>query len=233
MVDVTDATFETDVLIRSDDTVVIVDLWAEWCGPCKALGPVLEKVVAETNGRAVLAKVDIDSNPGVAQMFRVQSIPAVFAIKDRKVVNSFLGAQPEAAVAQFVQGVLPPDEELAIVTLIEAGDEASLLQALEIKPGHQDATVALAKVYATSGRPADALSLLEKVPETMEARHVAALARSGDELPSDVGAEIEGLLSRVKDDEDARQRVLDLLELLGPEDERTAGFRRRLTSALF
>lgn len=233
MVDVTDATFETDVLIRSDDTVVIVDLWAEWCGPCKALGPVLEKVVAETNGRAVLAKVDIDSNPGVAQMFRVQSIPAVFAIKDRKVVNSFLGAQPEAAVAQFVQGVLPPDEELAVAALIEAGDEASLLQALEIKPGHQDATVALAKVYATSGRPADALSLLEKVPETMEARHVAALARSGDELPSDVGAEIEGLLSRVKDDEDARQRVLDLLELLGPEDERTAGFRRRLTSALF
>ncbi len=233
MVDVTDATFETDVLIRSDDTVVIVDLWAEWCGPCKALGPVLEKVVAETNGRAVLVKVDIDSNPGVAQMFRVQSIPAVFAIKDRKVVNSFLGAQPEAAVAQFVQGVLPPDEELAVAALIEAGDEASLLQALEIKPGHQDATVALAKVYATSGRPADALSLLEKVPETMEARHVAALARSGDELPSDVGAEIEGLLSRVKDDEDARQRVLDLLELLGPEDERTAGFRRRLTSALF
>jgi putative thioredoxin len=233
MVDVTDATFETDVLIRSDDTVVIVDLWAEWCGPCKALGPVLEKVVAETNGRAVLVKVDIDSNPGVAQMFRVQSIPAVFAIKDRKVVNSFLGAQPEAAVAQFVQGVLPPDEELAVAALIEAGDEASLLQALEIKPGHQDATVALAKVYATSGRPADALALLEKVPETMEARHVAALARSGDELPSDVGAEIEGLLSRVKDDEDARQRVLDLLELLGPEDERTAGFRRRLASALF
>lgn len=233
MVDVTDATFETEVLNRSDSAVVIVDLWAEWCGPCKALGPILEKVVAQTNGRAVLAKVDVDANPGIAQMFRVQSIPAVFAIRDRKVVDSFLGAQPESAVAQFVQKVLPADEELAIAALIEAGDEDSLLRALDIKPGHQDATIALAKVYATSARQEEALALLEKVPQTLEARHVAALARAGEDLPTDVGAEIEGLLPDVKADESARQRVLDLLELLGPEDERTAGYRRRLTSALF
>jgi putative thioredoxin len=94
MTDVTDATFERDVLDRSVDVPVVVDLWAEWCGPCRTLGPIIERVVAETGGAVELAKVDVDHNPRVSASFAVQSIPAVFAISDRKVVDSFIGARP-------------------------------------------------------------------------------------------------------------------------------------------
>src|SRR5581483_2716713 len=102
-VDVTDSTFQTDVIARSATVPVVVDLWAEWCGPCKTLGPILEKVVAATNGAVALAKVNVDENPRVAQSFQVQSIPAVFAIKDGKVVDQFIGALPEAQVVEFVK----------------------------------------------------------------------------------------------------------------------------------
>src|SRR5579872_4385434 len=89
VIDVTDATFEQDILARSEQVPVVVDLWAPWCGPCQTLGPIIETVVAETGGRVELAKINIDENPGAAQAFNVQSIPAVFALKDRKVVDSF------------------------------------------------------------------------------------------------------------------------------------------------
>src|SRR5829696_7491791 len=101
-IDVTDETFETDVIERSKTVPVVVDLWAEWCGPCKTLGPIIEKVVDGTGGKVELAKVDVDNNPGISQAFRVQSIPAVFALKDGKVVDGFIGAQPETAVQKFV-----------------------------------------------------------------------------------------------------------------------------------
>src|SRR3954452_21798392 len=100
MADVTDATFERDVLERSKTVPVVVDLWAEGGGPCKTLGPILEKVIAETGGKVELAKVDVDANQQVARQFQVQSIPAVYAVKDMKVVDGFVGAQPEAAVRQ-------------------------------------------------------------------------------------------------------------------------------------
>src|SRR5260221_14128306 len=89
MMDVTDATFERDVLDRSMEVPVVVDLWAEWCGPCKTLGPILERVVAATGGKVELTKVDVDANPQVAASFRVQSIPAVYAIRDKQMVDSF------------------------------------------------------------------------------------------------------------------------------------------------
>ena len=233
MVDVTDATFETEVLARSEHALVVVDLWAEWCGPCKSLGPILERVVASTNGAAVLAKVDVDANPAVSRMFQVQSIPAVFAVRDRKVVDAFVGAQPEPAVADFVRRNLPADSELEVASLIDFGDEVSLRRALEIKPGHVAATLALAKLLVETDRSDEGLSLLATVPESMESRHIAALARTGAGVPADVEAELDDLLTKVKEDEDARQRFLDLLELLGPSDERTPKYRRRLTSALF
>src|SRR5664279_1773708 len=104
--DVTDATFEAEVVERSYQVPVVVDLWAPWCGPCVTLGPIIEKVVGETGGKVQLVKVDIDQNPAIANAFQVQSIPAVFALKDGKVVNQFIGAVPEANVAAFVNGLM-------------------------------------------------------------------------------------------------------------------------------
>jgi putative thioredoxin len=233
--DVTDATFETDVLERSTEVPVVVDLWASWCGPCKTLGPILEKVVAETNGNVVLAKVDVDANPRVATTFRVQSIPAVFAIKDRKVVDSFVGALPEPSVRQWIAQLSPPPSE--VDKLIAAGDEGSLRQAVELEPANEVAVLALAEHLVEHGGKAEALELLARLPETPEVRHIAALARVGDELGGGSGAEIEAkldaLLERVKGDDEARQEFVDLLEVLGPDDPRTAQYRRALTARLF
>src|SRR2546423_7201336 len=117
--DVTDSTFETAVLERSTQVPVVVDLWAEWCGPCKTLGPIIEKVVAETGGQVELAKVDVDANPGIAQAFRVQSIPAVFALRDRQVIDQFVGAIPEAQVRDFVSRLAPSQTEADL--LVERG----------------------------------------------------------------------------------------------------------------
>ena len=131
MIDVTDATFEQDVLARSDQVPVVVDLWAPWCGPCKTLGPILEKVVDASNGTVELAKVNVDDNPGIGQAFRVQSIPAVYAIHKRQVVDSFIGALPEPAVADWVAKLTPEPTEAD--KLAEAGDEDSLRRALDYR----------------------------------------------------------------------------------------------------
>ncbi|MGH9301540.1 MAG: thioredoxin, partial [Acidimicrobiales bacterium] len=111
MTDVTDATFEAEVLQRSESVPVVVDLWAPWCGPCRTLGPVLEKVVGATGGTVELVKVNVDENPRVSSTFGVQSIPAVFALRSRQVVDSFIGALPEAAVAEFVAKLVPQADE--------------------------------------------------------------------------------------------------------------------------
>jgi putative thioredoxin len=234
MSDVTDATFERDVLDRSTQVPVVVDLWAEWCGPCKTLGPILERVVARTGGRVALAKVDIDSNPDVAASFAVQSIPAVFAIADKKVVDSFVGALPEQAVQAFVDGLAPVESEAD--TLVAAGDEASLRRALELQSDHPGAVVALAEILAGRGEGDEALTLLTRIPETAESRRVAALARLGSTAAADgadVDTRLQGLLERVKDDEAARREFVDLLEMLGADDPRTPGYRRALASRLF
>jgi putative thioredoxin len=237
--DVTDATFETDVLGRSDQVPVIVDLWAPWCGPCKTLGPVLEKIVDEQAGQVELVKINVDENPQASAAFRVQSIPAVYAVRDHQVVNGFIGAQGEAAVRQFVQDLLPTEAETKIAALVASGDEASLREALELDPGHEPAVVALAELLVSKGASTEALALLDRIPETAETRRVAALARVGDELPdtgvngAEVTAKLDALLTRVKDDDAARQEFVDLLELLGPDDPRTAEYRKALTSRLF
>jgi putative thioredoxin len=233
MVDVTDATFENDVMQASRSTAIVVDLWAPWCGPCKTLGPILEKVIDETKGQVVLAKVNVDENPAISRAFQVQSIPAVFALKDGRIVDGFVGAQGEAAVRDFVDRLLPTDVESEIDLLLADGDEASLLQVLEIDPGHAEAIVKLGEILVHSDRGDEALALLERIPETAETRRIAALARGGVALVSDVETKLDALLPRVKDDEVARQEYLDILELLGPDDPRTATYRRRLTSRLF
>jgi putative thioredoxin len=236
MVDVTDATFERDVLDRSVEVPVVVDLWAEWCGPCRTLGPIIERVVAATNGTVELVKVDVDANPRVSATFNVQSIPAVFALRDRRIVDSFIGALPEAQVKAFVDKLAPalsPVDEL-----VAAGDEASLREALGLQHDHPGAVIALADLLITGGAVDEALELLKRLPETAEVRRVAARARlSGGAASADgeagIEERLESLLGRVKDDETARQEYLDMLELLGIDDPRTAGFRRALAAKLY
>ena len=232
-VDVTDETFETEVLERSMQVPVVIDLWAPWCGPCKTLGPILEKVICETDGRVELVKVDVDANPRVSATFRVQSIPAVYALKDRRVVDSFIGAVPEAQVRAFVDRIAPPPSDVDL--LVEKGDEASLRAALAIEPGHIDGVLALANLLVDRGDNDEALALLARIPESAETRHVAARARTAPEVAAtgEFDSQLESLLPRVKDDDAARQQFVDILEVMGNDNPRTAEWRRKLTSALF
>ena len=231
-IDVTDATFEQEILERSTQVPVVVDLWAEWCGPCRTLGPILERVVDETGGRVALAKVDVDTNPRAAATFQVQSIPAVYAIRDRKVVDSFIGALPEPRVREFVAGLSEGSEA---DQLAAKGDETSLRAALELEPAHEGAVLGLAELLADRGEGDEALAVLARIPESPEWRRIAAVARVGPEAEAeaDVGPRLDDLLDRAKDDESARQEFLDLLELLGPDDPRTSQYRRALASRLY
>lgn len=233
MADVTDATFQTAVIERSMTVPVVVDLWAEWCGPCKQLGPIIEKVVAATDGQVELAKVDVDANPQIAQAFRVQSIPAVFAIQDGRPVDQFLGALPEAQVAEFVAKLLPTKEQTEVERLIELGDEASLRAALELEADNTEAVVSLAELLAGEERGDEALALLERIPESPDTRRVAALARRGPEAALGVDERLAELLDRVKADDDARKEFVDLLELLPDEDPTKIDWRRQLSARLF
>lgn len=236
MTDVTDVTFERDVVQRSAQVPVVVDLWAAWCGPCRTLGPVLEKVIAETEGRVELAKVDVDANPMVSSTFQVRSIPAVFALKDGKVADSFVGALPEAAVREFVNRLAPTETEAD--RLVTEGDEESLRKAIELDPHHAGAVVALAELLAGRDEGDEALQILTRVPESAETRRVSALARVGAAVVGEgdgggVEARLDRLLESVKQDDDARREFVDLLELLGPDDPRTPHYRRALASRLF
>ena len=237
MTDVTDATFEAEVVQRSQTVPVVVDLWADWCTPCRTLGPILEKVIAETDGLVELVKVDVDANPAVSEAFQVQSIPAVYALSGGKVVDGFMGAQPEAQVREFVQRLVDsagPAELSEVEQLVAAGDEASLRRAVELEPGNEPAVAALAGLLAGAGAGEEALELLARIPETPETRRVAALARMGGEVgeESDIEAELAALLEQVKADDDARARFVDLLELIG-DDARRADWRRQLSARLF
>jgi putative thioredoxin len=236
MIEITDETFEQNVLERSKQVPVVVDLWAPWCGPCRTLGPIIEKVVDATDGDVELVKVNVDENPRVAATFQVQSIPAVYALKDGKVVDGFIGALPEKGVAEFVARLAPVETEAD--RLVAAGDEESLRKVLEEDPDHEGAVVALAELLAERGDADEALSLLARLPETAETRRVAAIARLGDEATSasengEVEHRLDGLLERVKDDDDARQEFVDLLEVLGPDDPRTIQYRKALTAKLY
>ncbi|MDQ3352223.1 MAG: tetratricopeptide repeat protein [Actinomycetota bacterium] len=232
-IDVTDATFDTEVVERSKTTPVVIDLWATWCGPCTTLGPILEKVVDATGGQVVLAKVDVDANPAISQAFQVQSIPAVYAMKDGQPVDGFMGSYPEHFVQEFVDKLLPSATDVLQSELLGAGDEASLRKVLDAEPGNEEAVIALAELLVERGETEEALALLERIPESDRTRKVAATARLGDEPADDYDNELVGLLDRVREDDEARQRFVDLLEVMGPDDPRTASYRKQLTARLF
>jgi len=233
VIDVTDATFQTEVVDKSAEVAVVVDLWAPWCGPCKTLGPILEKVIDATDGQVVLAKVNVDENPAVSQGFQVQSIPAVYAMRNGQVVDGFMGAYPEPEVQRFVDNLLPTLEQSQTAALLAAGDEASLRQVLDVEPGNEEAIVALGDLLVEQGNGEEALALLERIPESERTRKVAAAARLGEAPSDDYDQQLATLLEQVKDDDDARQQYVDILELMGPDDPRTAGYRRQLTARLF
>lgn len=234
MTDVTDATFAVDVVEKSMTTPVVVDLWATWCGPCKTLGPILEKVVGETNGAVELAKIDIDANPRVAQAFAVQSIPAVFALSGGKVVDSFVGALPEREVRAFVERLAPGASE--VDRLAAHGDEPSLREALALDPTNAEVAARLGDLLVASDRAAEAVELLTPLAHQLTAKTVLArakLALAGVRLDGDIDLTLEHLLSQAARDEAARANLLEVLDALGPADPRYVSFRRRLASSLY
>jgi putative thioredoxin len=238
ILDITDATFEADVLQRSMTTPVVVDLWAPWCGPCKTLTPILEKVVGEAGGKVVLAKINVDENPAVSQAFRVQSIPAVFAFDQGQVVANFMGAQPEAQVRSFVGDLLGDAIGGEVAALIAQGDEDSLRKAIELDGSSAPARMLLARVLVDSDRVAEAVEVLAAAPEPdPQIDEMLEVVRSMA-LPTTEQTRIETrlaeLLAQVKGDDEARTEFIGLLDELATGDpEAAAGWRRKLSTQLF
>jgi putative thioredoxin len=244
--DVTDSTFQTSVIERSHELPVVVDFWAEWCGPCRQLGPVIERAVAAREGKVELAKIDVDANPAVARTFRIQSIPAVKAFKDGEVAAEFVGAQPPAAVERFLDSLLPSEAD----QLVALGDEESLRRAVELEPTRPDAAVPLARILYEQNEPDQALEVLARVPGSFAADGLASRitlerADSGLDLGEAFAALDEGDEERALDlllnalpnadgaRDDVRKIVVGILDELGVEHPLARDARRRLAAALY
>jgi putative thioredoxin len=244
--DVTDSTFESAVIERSRTVPVVVDFWAEWCGPCRQLGPVIERAVAERAGKVELAKIDVDANPRVARAFGIQSIPAVKAFRDGRVVAEFVGAQPPAAVNSFLDSLLPSEAD----ALVAQGDEESLRRAVQLEPSRADAAVPLARILLSRGDPDGALALVREVPGSFAADGLAArIQLQRREPPLDLGDAftaldagdhekaldllIGALPSADGAKDDIRRVVVGILDELGVDSQLARDSRRRLASALY
>ena len=204
------AHFQQDVLVRSREVPVLVDFWAEWCGPCKALSPLLERLTLMADGGFDLVKVDVDQNQELAQQFGVQSIPTVVAIKDGKEVDRFMGALPEQQVVAFIEGVLPSELDLMVdqarTVLVEgdtAGAEHILRQVLQQKPDHQDAGTSLAALLIDRGDIDEAMIVLGKLVPDADVERLQAAARLRLTSGGDI-AELEAAASAAPDDDEAQ-----------------------------
>jgi putative thioredoxin len=239
--DVDEAQFEQRVLDRSSSVPVVVDFWADWCGPCKQLTPALERAASARSGRVELAKLDVDANQRLATAFRIQGIPAVKAFRDGRVAAEFTGAIPPAEVERFFDSLLPSEAD----ELVDGGDEAALRKALELDPSHAVARRELGRMLLRRGATEEAIELLEGARGDFVADGLAARARlSGEE---DLAAAFEawdagdasGALERLQDalpdpeQQDLIRRVMvAIFTELGADHPLAREHRRRLSASL-
>ena len=245
VIDVSENDFQQEVIERSHSVPVVVDFWAEWCAPCRMLGPLLEKAAAAREGKVVLAKVDTDANPMLSQAFGIQGIPAVKAFRDGRVADEFVGAQPPAQVEQFFDSLVPSEAD----DLVESGDEASLRRALELEPGRADAALALAGMLRRQGDSDAALELLDNVAGGFRADGLAARIRLERDPQVDLTSAwralddgrreeaVELLLEAVPSadghKDDLRAVIVAILDELGVDHPLSREARRRLAAALY
>jgi putative thioredoxin len=239
--DVDEAQFEQRVLERSRSLPVVVDFWADWCGPCKQLTPALERAASARPGRVELAKLDVDANQRLAAAFRIQGIPAVKAFRDGRVAAEFTGAIPPAEVERFFDSLVPSEAD----ELVDSGDEAALRRALELDPGHAVARRELGRILLLRGETEEAIELLEGANGDFVADGLAARARlSGEEdlAPAfeawdagDPAGALERLQDALPDTERQdliRQVMVAIFTELGADHPLAREHRRRLSASL-
>ena len=242
--DVDEAEFEQRVLERSKEVPVVVDFWADWCGPCKQLTPALERAAESRAGKVELAKVDVEKNKQLQAAFRVQSIPAVKAFKDGRVAAEFTGAIPPAEVERFFDSLVPSEAD----ELAASGDEDALRRALELDPSHPTARRELGKLLMKRGDTDEAIELLEGASGDFVADGLLARATLGDDATlapaftawdeGNLGAALEVLQDGFARESDPDRRdlirrvMVALFTELGPDDPLARDHRRRLSAAL-
>jgi len=239
--DVTEATFQQDVIERSRTVPVVVDFWAAWCGPCRVLTPILEDAVRERGGKVELAKLDTDANPGISQAFDIRGIPAVKAFKDGTLAAEFVGAQPPQNVARFLDSLIPSEAD----ALVAEGGETQLRRALELEPGRADAAVALAQLLRERGDREGALAALDHIPGFAAEGLAARLRLEGDPdiaeafAALDAGETQRGLdlliaaLAEAEEKDELRRAIVGVLDGLGVEHPLARDARRRMAAALY
>ena len=244
--EVTEATFNDEVLERSREVPVVVDYWAEWCGPCRHLAPIIEAAVEARSGEVVLAKVNIDQNPALAQGAQVSSIPAVKAFVDGKVVDEFVGLLPPPQIDAFLNRLVPSKAD----RLVEIGDEASLREALEHDGSHLPARLSLGRLLAAEGRNDEAREILEPASFDPTAEGIVARIELAEVDQPDVAAGIaaldredfDGALGHLIDavpavDDDLREllrkTVVGIFGQLGDQHPLVLKHRKRLARSLY